>query len=463
MMDSHVYDSADKEQRNLTVNFVLTGFIVITLLSVLTSMASYYVLRGYNLQASANVTFENLNKSLFSKLAFDSLQQDEEKLGRLAKALNSIQETQAFVLMDESGKRVWSSVNSELVNLNDIKPALLNYIPVSFFQSPDVQTMDQSFLKKEPCVDILFNDYPLLTQHIKIVEQSGKKIGVVRLLVNVNHELINALISSIILFLLLFTFGLFVFYRLYKSFKKVLSKIQQQEDKLNENVRNLTSLLKANEQMQSNIKTASARAVELNEQFLRRVGADLHDGPAQMIGYANLRLNKIAQMEVAKEFGHEFHGVRQALDESLDEIRGISSGLVLPELESMTLEQCMRKVIAIHSVQSEAKVSQGYVDLPDEVPLPVKICAYRFVQEGLNNAEQHSNAEKYRVNVRFAKGVLQVSLKDNGIGFRKSLLSSDSVHLGLIGLKDRIESIGGAFHINSELGVGTALRFTISL
>ena len=117
----------------------------------------------------------------------------------------------------------------------------------------------------------------------------------------------------------------------------------------------------------------------------------------------------------------------------------------------MTLEQCMRKVITIHSVQSNAEVTQDYIDMPDEVPLPIKICAYRFVQEGLNNAEQHGKAEKCKLNVRVTKGVLQVSLKDNGIGFRKSLLNSDSVHLGLIGLKDRIESIGGTFNINSCL------------
>ena len=60
---------------------------------------------------------------------------------------------------------------------------------------------------------------------------------------------------------------------------------------------------------------------------------------------------------------------------------------------------------------------------------------------------------------------LTVSLKDNGIGFRKSKLSTaaDGGHLGIVGLRDRIESLGGKLSINSELGVGTALKFTISV
>jgi len=215
--------------------------------------------------------------------------------------------------------------------------------------------------------------------------------------------------------------------------------------------------------MQTSIKTASARAVELNEQFLRRVGADLHDGPAQMIGFAAMRLNKISKEDAAKALGHEFHAVREALDESLDEIRGISSGLVLPELASMSFEQCLRKVVLLHSSKSDAEVEQFYSDLPDDIQLPIKICAYRFVQEGLNNAERHGKATKCRLRSDIRDGVLVVSLKDNGMGFRKSQLSTDVGHLGLMGLKDRIESLGGKFNINSELGVGTALKFSVDL
>ena len=128
----------------------------------------------------------------------------------------------------------------------------------------------------------------------------------------------------------------------------------------------------------------------------------------------------------------------------------------------MTLKKCLRKVISIHGMQSNAQVIEKFVDVPSDVPLPVKICAYRFVQEGLNNAEQHGAADTCRLSVRYNKGVLTVVLKDNGKGFRTSILKKESSsHLGLIGLKDRIESIGGTFHINSELGVGTAIKFSV--
>ena len=123
----------------------------------------------------------------------------------------------------------------------------------------------------------------------------------------------------------------------------------------------------------------------------------------------------------------------------------------------------LRKVITLHGAKSEAEASQFYQDLPSDIPLPIQICAYRFLQEGLNNAHRHGSADKCRVSAYLQKGELIISLKDNGVGFRKSALNNDGVHLGLSGLKDRIASLGGSLGINSELGVGTSLKFSIRI
>lgn len=254
-----------------------------------------------------------------------------------------------------------------------------------------------------------------------------------------------------------------LFWLLLGSFKRSLRMVESQECTLNQQITRLSDLLASNKAMQKSIKTASARAVELNEQFLRRVGADLHDGPAQMIGYSVLRLNQAINDDKLDVAGHELHAIKDALDESLEEIRGISSGLVLPELENMTLEECLRKVVILHGAHSDVKVAQFYHDLPNVVSLPIKICAYRFVQEGLNNAHRHGQAKKCRLTVNLKGSVLQISLKDNGKGFRKSQLIVQGGSLGLTGLKDRIESLGGTLNINSELGVGTALKLSIDL
>ena len=461
-MDSDLYEHAEKGPKNLTIKFVVTSCLLISFLAAVVFFAGYYLVRSYNLQLSALITQKCLQNSIYTHLDDDALNQTESGLIELGTAFKKNAGAKAVVLFNKEGVIVWSSGQSSLLNLSPMEPSILSALPFDFYKNKDVITLNQDFSQFKSWSNILTGDYPLFTQQVSVFSKSGNVIGTARLAVDVKSFLSNALFIAIVLFVLVCISCLLVFYRFYKSLKKVIKTIDKQEKILNENVKNLSDLLDVNQTMRSNIQTASARAVELNEQFLRRVGADLHDGPAQMIGYANLRLSKVAQTDVAKGFGQEFTSIRKALEESLDEIRGISSGLVLPELETMTLEQCMRKVISIHSVKSDAKITQTYSEIPDDVPLPIKICAYRFVQEGLNNAERHGSAKKCRLNVRYRRGSLHVSVKDNGVGFRTSALRNDSVHLGLVGLKDRIESIGGTFQINSELGVGTAIKFTVT-
>ena len=229
-------------------------------------------------------------------------------------------------------------------------------------------------------------------------------------------------------------------------------------------VEKLEALLKQAKNHHKSIRTASSHAVQLNEQFLRRVGTDLHDGPSQSISYAILRLRHYQNTEAAKEIGYEYFALIESLESALEEIRGISKGLVLPELENLSLHQCLRKVVALHrSKAGDIEIDELYQDLPPHLDMGIKICAYRFVQEGLNNAIHHGQAKRVRVFAGVNRRLLTVTLKDDGMGFRVSKLEGDNSRLGILGLRDRIESIGGKFNINSVIGVGTALKLTVSL
>ncbi len=323
--------------------------------------------------------------------------------------------------------------------------------------------IDRDFSNIDTWIDVLLGKDHTLPLLIKLKDRSGKAFAIARVDYDFEDAIQYARHFGFRVFLFSLICSALLFLSLYYTFRRGIKTIEQQEEKLNHQISRLSNLLNDNKTLQQSMKTASARAVELNEQFLRRVGADLHDGPAQMIGFAVLRLNQVSKQEPAKHFGHEFHAVREALDESLEEIRGISSGLVLPELEIMTLEECLRKVVTLHGAKSQAEVTQFYQDIPDNIALPIKICAYRFIQEGLNNAHRHGQAEKCRLSAYSKGDQLIISLKDNGIGFRKSKLTHGGAHLGLVGLKDRVESLGGTFSINSELGVGTALKVILIL
>lgn len=443
---------------NLTTRFVATGIIALVIIVLGMTCRGFYVLRSSSVEVEGHRAAMRVSElvEMIGQKATRFEPGHVSMLGQSFAYLNGIKNT---VIYSTDLTPVWPAQRDRM--LNSVEKRLSNALLANNVKLETV--IDRDFRKIDTWVDGLLGTDHMLPILIKLKDRSGNAFAIARVDYDFKEAIEYARHFGFRVFLFSLICSLLLFLSLYYTFRRGIKTIEQQEEKLNHQISRLSNLLNDNKSLQKSMKTASARAVELNEQFLRRVGADLHDGPAQMIGFAVLRLNQVSKQEPAKHFGHEFHAVREALDESLEEIRGISSGLVLPELEKMSLEECLRKVVTLHGAKSKAEVTQFYQDIPDDIPLPIKICAYRFIQEGLNNAHRHGQAEKCRLSA-YAKGdQLVISLKDNGIGFRKSKLTQGGAHLGLVGLKDRVESLGGTFSINSELGIGTALKVNLTL
>lgn len=445
--------SMEARKRALTTRFLVLGMIGILLISVLMSLGGYFRLQVNEVNALSERVYEQLRSTAKAVSSRTQLAGPEayEVMGNVS--LGRVIQIKSVKLFDAGGKLVWRGGDHEGLPASVLQHKLSVSSPFKLL-APDIWSKQSMF-------SIVTGDYePVIIA--SLVPLQDKKVFILSAVDNTSGFSRQRMVTMrLMLFLLLSTSLLFGL--LYITFLRGIKTIDEQEQKLNQQIASLSNLLTINKSMQNSIRTASARAVELNEQFLRRVGADLHDGPAQMIGFSIMRLNQALDKDESGLIGPEFHAIKQALEESLEEIRGISSGLVLPELETMTLEQCMRKVVLLHSSVHPTEVNEFYQEIERKIPLPIKICAYRFVQEGLNNAHRHGQAEKCRLSVSVNNDVLKISLKDNGTGFRKSQLSNDGKHLGLIGLKDRIESLGGRLAINSELGVGTSLKLSVSL
>lgn len=448
-----IEQSIEKRKQQLTSRFLVFGMIGVLTISILLSLGGYFRLQVNELSAAherVHGQLEAIARSISAK-SDASQKRALEAMGTLA--VNRISHVKGVKIFSADGKLIWFGGNHAELKQTVIGRGLSP-------SNPSVAIAPQLFSTTTLLNVVTGNFKPSVFASILPLQR--KPIIVLVSVGNQNQQQTERYVAlRLMLFLILSTSLLFAL--LYVTFLRGIKTIEEQEQKLNKQISSLSNLLTINKSMQRSIRTASARAVELNEQFLRRVGADLHDGPAQMIGFSVMRLNQALDKDESGLIGPEFHAIKQALEESLEEIRGISSGLVLPELESMDLEQCMRKVVVLHTAVNPVEVAEFYQDIERDIPLPIKICAYRFVQEGLNNAQKHGQAQRCKLTVNIKNDALQITLKDNGVGFRKSQLTNDGKHLGLVGLKDRIESLGGRLAINSELGVGTTLKLKVSL
>jgi signal transduction histidine kinase len=200
------------------------------------------------------------------------------------------------------------------------------------------------------------------------------------------------------------------------------------------------------------IRQATNRTVELNEQSMRRIGSELHDGPAQSIGYALLVLDALnLESGINKEIHHK---IKNALGDALQEIRNLSSGLVIPELEDLTMSDAISQVIKQHEKRTGTQVDFRISPIPEQMRTSIKICVYRFVQESLNNAFRHAKGQEQVVEISYLNHSLSVTVSDGGPGISdEDLLKINSTsHLGLRGLRERVESLGGIFRLENKPG-----------
>ena len=117
--------------------------------------------------------------------------------------------------------------------------------------------------------------------------------------------------------------------------------IVSQKNKLQENVTQLNTLLTQNRLLNGRVRRAAARTTSLNEKHLRRISADLHDGPAQDLALALLRIESLAEAfdEVEPAVSKDFRTVHIAIESAMAELRNISAGLRLPEIASVSLTE----------------------------------------------------------------------------------------------------------------------------
>ena len=210
-----------------------------------------------------------------------------------------------------------------------------------------------------------------------------------------------------------------------------------------------------NEALRKRVSQAAQRSTAQSEKIMQRIGQDLHDGVAQHLSLASLRLES-AGLGPSKDADI----VMQALASAMKELRGISRGLSLPDLALLDLKGCARQAVDDHnkSFGSDAKLSIKQPGTFD-TSYATKLCVYRFLQESLSNASRHAHATEIVVELTLDNSRIEVVVSDNGRGFdvNAPVEMRDDGGQGLLGLADRAATLGGEIETNSNPGMGTKI------
>ena len=129
--------------------------------------------------------------------------------------------------------------------------------------------------------------------------------------------------------------------------------IERQREDLAERIRDTEILLGENVSLKNRAERASVRVAELNEGFLRGIGADLHDGPAQLLGYSILKLDQVRRAEDPATREEILRNVEEMMSDAMLEIRTISKGMLLPEIDHLSLREAIERAIKLHEARTK--------------------------------------------------------------------------------------------------------------
>lgn len=211
--------------------------------------------------------------------------------------------------------------------------------------------------------------------------------------------------------------------------------------------------------VQSQLRDLSARLVEVQESERKSISRELHDAVGQSLSAALFELRNLNALlpQDASSLHRHAATIRGLVEHTVAMVRNMALLLRPSMLDDLGLVPALEWQARDVSKRTGLVVDVSADDLPDDLPDEHKTCIYRIVQEALHNVVKHASAQSVEIAVSHRDGEIRLSVRDNGQGFEPGRDKG----LGLIGIEERAENLGGSLLVESNPGGGTAITILL--
>ncbi len=193
------------------------------------------------------------------------------------------------------------------------------------------------------------------------------------------------------------------------------------------------------------------------------IAQSLHDEAGQLLTSAHIALVE-AGRDLPQPVRDRLHEVRRHLDGIEEQLRRVAHELRPPILDDRGLVPALAFLVeGVERRWGIAVVVEA--ELAERLPHHVESAVYRLVQEALTNVTKHAKARRATIRLDRRPGTLRCAIEDDGVGFDASAVGQGAARpgMGLRGVRDRVEALGGTLDIRSAPGQGSTLAITIPL
>jgi signal transduction histidine kinase len=217
--------------------------------------------------------------------------------------------------------------------------------------------------------------------------------------------------------------------------------------------------------MQDQLRDLSRQVLMAQEEERKRISRDLHDVIAQTLTGINIRLDLLKKEALLnpKSLDLKIASAQRLVEESLDIVHQFARKLRPTVLDDLGLIPALHSYMKDFTERTGIHIHLTVFAAVEKLESTKRTVLYRVAQAALTNVAQHAKATCVEVNIKKRANAVCMEIHDNGKSFKveRVLFSKTNKRLGLIGMRERVEMVGGSFGIESAPGMGTTLRARI--
>lgn len=230
----------------------------------------------------------------------------------------------------------------------------------------------------------------------------------------------------------------------------------------------LSSLVQQLEARNRQLRALSRRATNAQEEERRRIARSLHDDTGQTLSTLIINLERLEKRLPSdpQTLGSRLASARLLAQQSLKELRKIVYGLRPTILDDLGLVPAIRWYARSNLEEAGVRLQLEVPDEPVALPARHRITLFRIAQEAVNNVLRHAQASTVNICLHQDERSVYLSVQDDGRGFDVTRIRGEALslqHLGLLGIQERADLVGGQVTVDSAPGRGTRLAVCLPL
>ena len=224
-------------------------------------------------------------------------------------------------------------------------------------------------------------------------------------------------------------------------------------------------LLAQSRRLQEQLRLLSRRALSAQEEERKRISRELHDVIAQMLTGINVQLSTLITDAAAstKGLSLKISRAQRLVEKSVDIVHRFARELRPALLDDLGLVPAIHSYLKGYAIETGIRVNLTAFKGDEQLTAPMRTALYRVALEALTNIVRHAQAERVGVTLRKLGGGILMEIKDDGQAFdvEKMWTVRKNRHLGMLGMRERMEMVGGTFSVESSPGHGTTIKAQI--